>query len=356
MATVGNLMRDLLEWSRKRHSIDRSPPSTNLRNGRPGKTSYLGSAMNDTEMMKLAIAMAGLYEPPDPSRVPRVGAVIADAKGNVLAFGNRGADTHAEKCAIDKITDRHALKNATVYTTLEPCTGAVRSRPQEACTNLLTEALVQRVVIGILDPNQGVCGKGVLELQKHGIEVSLFDHELAIQIRDMNAQFIRAQQSLGVDIIAPAPHEVLNTYLNSGWHKFRCTCVNEPTQETLIIVRKGSLWWPQSGKLRRIEDTNEYEFDVNFGDGGEHEVVVVKANELGMVLEAYYRYVSNRNQIRREKLRASPIYNNDLDIEMNRIGDYPGIPMTNLPRGLDRQASIVVKVQGSPPSNNKLPN
>jgi pyrimidine deaminase RibD-like protein len=55
----------------------------------------------------------------------------------------------------------------------------------------LVRAKVKKVYVGILDPNQGVCGKGVLELQDHNIEVELFPPVLAQQIRIQNDPFIQ---------------------------------------------------------------------------------------------------------------------------------------------------------------------
>jgi pyrimidine deaminase RibD-like protein len=56
------------------------------------------------------------------------------------------------------------------------------------------------VFIGILDPNQGVRGKGLWELQSRGIEVELFPPKLARQIRVLNEKFIKAQLRLGIRI------------------------------------------------------------------------------------------------------------------------------------------------------------
>jgi len=304
--------------------------------------------MGDLELMKEAIAEAKKYDPPDPSRVPQVGAIIT-VDEEIVARGHRGEHDHAEKNALDNVSDKGVLIRATIYTTLEPCTGAVRSRPQEACTNLLTTYPVKKVFIGILDPNQGVCGKGLLELQKSGIEVALFEHELAKEIRSMNDKFIRAQQALGAEIFDPEPGAVLETYCTEGYYTFKCICVNEPGDDIVVLVRKGGHWWPQPEKLKKVADKSEYHFRVQFGTGGEHEVVIVRVSELGAALTNYYRHVADRNFQRRIMLKALPDYNSIIEPTIKQIGDYPGIPMTNLPRGLDRQASIIVNVIGSNP-------
>jgi pyrimidine deaminase RibD-like protein len=139
----------------------------------------------------------------DPKRIPKVGAVIVAHDGTVLGVGSRQAETHAERDALNKVSDRTRLPGATVYTTLEPCTPGVRRNPEESCLRLLRDIQVKKVVIGMLDPNQDVCGKGVLDLQEHNIEVDLFPHDLAQKIRILNEQFVRAQRTLGVEFLEP---------------------------------------------------------------------------------------------------------------------------------------------------------
>jgi len=167
--------------------------------------------MTERYLMEMAIRMAMLCEPKDPERIPMVGAVT-EHNGKILGKGCRGEDIHAEMDALSKVADRTLLQDATVYTTLEPCTRTVRSKPEEACTSLLCDAQIKKVVIGILDPNQGVCGKGLLELQKHDIEVELFPQDLAQKIRSLNDRFVRAQQTLGVRLLDPEPNAQLHTY------------------------------------------------------------------------------------------------------------------------------------------------
>ena len=143
----------------------------------------------DDLMMELAIFEAGNCQPRNPRQEPKVGAVIA-IDGKVVATAHRGPDDHAEKVALAKVGGGVNLSRATVYTTLEPCTHEVRRGTLESCRERLIAAHVKRVVIGILDPNQGVCGKGILRLQEHQIEVGLFPDEKAQRIRQMNEDFI----------------------------------------------------------------------------------------------------------------------------------------------------------------------
>jgi pyrimidine deaminase RibD-like protein len=179
--------------------------------------------MNETDlsMVKKAIDWAKLCQPIKAS-IPKVGAVIA-VGAEVLGCGYRGSgidmdDEHAEWNAIGKVEQAQLprLTEATLYTTLEPCTGSVRSRPLEACTELILQHKIKTVFIGMLDPNQGVTGKGVSKLQDRGVEVVLFPHELFEQVRALNAPFIRAQMSLGATILSPLDGEELKTYQPEG--------------------------------------------------------------------------------------------------------------------------------------------
>jgi len=68
----------------------------------------------------------------------------------------------------------------------------------------------------MLDPNQGVTGKGLLRLQEAGIDVALFPHALFKQIRAINAPFIRSQQALGATIVTPTQDQELRTYETEG--------------------------------------------------------------------------------------------------------------------------------------------
>jgi pyrimidine deaminase RibD-like protein len=118
----------------------------------------------DQKHMGEAIALADQCLP-IADRIPKVGAVIAIGE-TVIGKGHRGTgeptdDDHAEKMALDGVVERKQLPTATLYTTLEPCTPDVRSKPLTCSTELIAHAEIKRVFIGILDPNQGVRGKGL---------------------------------------------------------------------------------------------------------------------------------------------------------------------------------------------------
>ncbi|MGO2993808.1 MAG: bifunctional diaminohydroxyphosphoribosylaminopyrimidine deaminase/5-amino-6-(5-phosphoribosylamino)uracil reductase RibD [Brachybacterium alimentarium] len=100
---------------------------------------------------------------------PRVGCVLLDAHGAVIAEGHhRGAGTpHAEIDALSRASV--SVAGATALVTLEPCAHHGRTGP---CADALLEAGVARVVVARRDPNPLATG-GVETLRAAGIDVEL---------------------------------------------------------------------------------------------------------------------------------------------------------------------------------------
>ena len=100
---------------------------------------------------------------------PRVGCVILDPQGTVIAEGHhRGAGTpHAEVVALAEAGPR--AKGATAVVTLEPCNHTGRTGP---CSQALVAAGIARVVIATADPNPQAAG-GIAVLRAAGIEVEI---------------------------------------------------------------------------------------------------------------------------------------------------------------------------------------
>ncbi len=98
---------------------------------------------------------------------PRVGCSIVKAGVEIGAGWHPGAgQPHAEVYALREAGS--AARGATAYINLEPCSHYGRTPP---CADALIEAGIRRVVIGHIDPNPLVAGKGVKKLQDAGIDV-----------------------------------------------------------------------------------------------------------------------------------------------------------------------------------------
>ena len=97
---------------------------------------------------------------------PRVGCVLLDADGRVVAEGfHRGAGTpHAEVDALAGVADARGL---TAVVTLEPCNHTGRTGP---CSEALLAAGVRRVVHALPDPTAEAAG-GAQRLRDAGVEV-----------------------------------------------------------------------------------------------------------------------------------------------------------------------------------------
>jgi diaminohydroxyphosphoribosylaminopyrimidine deaminase/5-amino-6-(5-phosphoribosylamino)uracil reductase len=100
---------------------------------------------------------------------PSVGAVIVlDNKIIGEGFTSKYGDHHAEVNAVNAVKDKSLLKEATIYVTLEPCSHFGKTPP---CADLLVKHQFKNVVIGCVDSNSLVAGKGIKRLKKAGINV-----------------------------------------------------------------------------------------------------------------------------------------------------------------------------------------
>ena len=100
---------------------------------------------------------------------PMVGAVIV-ANGNIIGQGyhKKCGDHHAEINAINSA--KKNIKGSTFYITLEPCSHYGRTPP---CIDALIRENPGRVVVGSLDLNPKVNGKGIKILRSKGIKVDV---------------------------------------------------------------------------------------------------------------------------------------------------------------------------------------
>ncbi|MBU2940634.1 bifunctional diaminohydroxyphosphoribosylaminopyrimidine deaminase/5-amino-6-(5-phosphoribosylamino)uracil reductase RibD [Lacinutrix sp. C3R15] len=102
---------------------------------------------------------------------PMVGAVIVHnnkviAEGYTSAYGGN----HAEVNAIQAVQNKTLLKEATLYVTLEPCSHFGKTPP---CSDLIIKHKIPNVVIGCVDDNPEVAGKGIKKLRDAGCNVTV---------------------------------------------------------------------------------------------------------------------------------------------------------------------------------------
>ena len=124
--------------------------------------------MNDTEYMKMAVELAKKgagYVNPNPI----VGAVIVK-NGKIIGqgFHEYFGGLHAERNALKNCSE--SPSGATLYVTLEPCCHYGKTPP---CTEAIIESGISRVVVGTLDCNPLVSGKGVELLRENKIQVDV---------------------------------------------------------------------------------------------------------------------------------------------------------------------------------------
>lgn len=116
---------------------------------------------------------------------PMVGCVIVHGDEIIgEGYHQEYGQSHAEPNAIASLKNPDLLPSSTVYVTLEPCAHWGKTPP---CANLLVEKKVKKLVIGTVDTNPLVGGKGIQILKDAGIEV--VTGVLDKKVREQNRRF-----------------------------------------------------------------------------------------------------------------------------------------------------------------------
>jgi pyrimidine deaminase RibD-like protein len=244
--------------------------------------------MTERDFMKLAVQNARLSKNEDKSgRYPKVGAVVVK-DGQVIATGFRGEKpkSHAEYVALEINGKDKVMAGSTVYTTLEPCTK--RGRGKIPCAERLVSRQVERVVIGMLDPNKEIRGKGEWHLQEHGIKIGRFDPDFIREIRELNRGFIDYQSDPGISISGP----INNTNVKEGFVTIRGTYRNSPIKDDrfCIFVRNNRHYRPQEHISFLPDGKWESRVWIKAGDEA-RQVLITRISDDIEAMVAYYSKV-----------------------------------------------------------------
>lgn len=164
---------------------------------------------------------------------PLVGCVIVGENGETIGEGwhARYGEAHAEVAALADAEARlgehaaEALRRATLYVTLEPCSHTGKTPP---CADLLVRKSIPRVVVGMQDPFPRVEGRGIARLREAGVAVTVGVEEAAC--REMNAAFL---------------HHV-------AWGRPRVTLKIAQTLDGRIAARTGDSRWVSGPASRAL--------------------------------------------------------------------------------------------------------
>jgi diaminohydroxyphosphoribosylaminopyrimidine deaminase / 5-amino-6-(5-phosphoribosylamino)uracil reductase len=115
---------------------------------------------------------------------PLVGAVLVRSERVVASgFHRRFGGAHAEVECLQ--SHKGSLSNATLYVNLEPCSHHGKTPP---CVDLIINSGIRNVVVGMVDPNPVVAGRGIRKLRRAGVKVVL--GVLAEEAKILNRSFI----------------------------------------------------------------------------------------------------------------------------------------------------------------------
>lgn len=170
---------------------------------------------------------------------PMVGALLV-YNHKIIGEGwhKKAGEPHAEPNAIHSVCEKELISKSTLYVTLEPCSHVGKTPP---CVDLILKMRIPRVVIGSLDPNPLVSGRGVKKLKDSGIEVfvgvecekclALNAHYFNFFVEKRPRIILKwAQTSDGfIDgarrgLVDGPPLMISNTFTNMLTHKLRSEC------------------------------------------------------------------------------------------------------------------------------------
>ncbi|MEG0467246.1 MAG: bifunctional diaminohydroxyphosphoribosylaminopyrimidine deaminase/5-amino-6-(5-phosphoribosylamino)uracil reductase RibD [Mucinivorans sp.] len=149
--------------------------------------------MENNNFMRRAIELARMGAG-HTSPNPMVGAVVVDCDGAMIGEGYHAkcGQAHAEVNAINDVQKRGnaaKLSEATIYVTLEPCSHFGKTPP---CADLIINSGIKKVVVGSIDPNEKVAGRGIEKLRRAGVEVRVGVNEA--ECRAINLPFFTVHE------------------------------------------------------------------------------------------------------------------------------------------------------------------
>jgi len=176
---------------------------------------------------------------------PMVGSVIVH-KGIVIGEGwhHKAGCPHAEVNAIDSVKNKALLSEATLYVNLEPCSHHGRTPP---CADLIISNGIKKVVIGSVDTNEQVGGKGIKRLKENGVEVVV--SVLEKEGRELNKRFFTF-------------HEKKRPYVILKWAQSNDGFIFPDTS----VAKKGQPFWiSNSYSLQRVHQWRSEEAAILAG-------------------------------------------------------------------------------------------
>ena len=170
--------------------------------------------MNDEHWMKRALRLAGKGRG-RTSPNPLVGAVLVK-RGKVVGEGyhQKAGEAHAEIVALRKAGKE--ARGSTLYINLEPCTHFGKTPP---CAPAVIEAGIKKALIGMVDPNPLVMGKGVASLRRAGIDVHV--GTLEKECRRLNEAFckyiVKKEPFVTLKVAATLDGKIATRHGDSEW-------------------------------------------------------------------------------------------------------------------------------------------
>ena len=231
---------------------------------------------------------------------PSVGAVIV-YQNKIIGegFTSPHGENHAEVNAINAVENKSLLKEATIFVTLEPCSHFGKTPP---CADLIVKHQLKQVVIGCLDSNSLVAGKGVSHLENAGINVIVgvletecrMHHKRFFKVQENKRPYIILKWAETKDgFVAPIsknenkPIFISNTYSQQLVHKLRSAehAILVGTKTVLADNPKLNIRsWSGENPIRVVLDnTLRISKNSNILDGSVKTIVITTAKDKNIV-------------------------------------------------------------------------
>ena len=231
---------------------------------------------------------------------PSVGAVIV-YQNKIIGegFTSPHGKNHAEVNAINAVENKSLLKEATIFVTLEPCSHFGKTPP---CADLIVKHQLKQVVIGCLDSNSLVAGKGVSHLENAGINVIVgvletecrMHHKRFFTVQENKRPYIILKWAETKDgFVAPIakneikPIFISNTYSQQLVHKLRSAehAILVGTKTVLADNPKLNIRsWSGENPIRVVLDnTLRIPKNSNILDGSAKTIVITASRDKNIV-------------------------------------------------------------------------